>query len=87
MVLVLKTSLTDADREKFVETVKGWIKDAKFIKEEEWGEKVLAYPIKKERSGFFLNFVFEAKEDLTKDLEKKVQASDNILRDLLLKVK
>jgi small subunit ribosomal protein S6 len=85
LVLVLKTSLTDANRKKFVETVKDWIKDSKFTKEEEWGEKVFAYPIKKEKSGFFLNFVFETKEDLIKDLEKKILASDNVLRQLLLK--
>ena len=85
LVVVLKTALSDANRKKFVETIKGWIGDAKFTKEEEWGEKVLAYVIKRENSGFFQNFVFEAKEDLSKDLEKKITASDNVLRHLLLR--
>jgi len=85
LVVVLKTALSDANRKKFVETIKGWIGDAKFTKEEEWGEKVLAYVIKRENSGFFQNFIFEAKEDLAKDLEKKITASDNVLRHLLLR--
>jgi small subunit ribosomal protein S6 len=85
LVVVLKTSLSEANRKKFVETVKGWIGDVKFTKEEEWGEKVLAYVIKRENSGFFQNFVFEAKEELSKDLEKKITASDNVLRHLLLR--
>jgi small subunit ribosomal protein S6 len=85
LVVVLKTSLSEANRKKFVETVKGWIGDAKFTKEEEWGEKVLAYVIKRENSGFFQNFVFELKDDLSKDLEKKITASDNVLRHLLLR--
>ncbi len=85
LVVVLKTSLSEANRKKFVETVKGWIGDAKFTKEEEWGEKVLAYVIKRENSGFFQNFVFELKDDLAKDLEKKITASDNVLRHLLLR--
>ena len=85
LVLVLKTSLSEANRKKFVETVKSWIGDAKFTKEEEWGEKVLAYVIKREKLGFFHNFIFEVKSELAKDLEKKVLASDNVLRHLLLR--
>jgi small subunit ribosomal protein S6 len=85
LIVVLKTSLSEANRKKFVETVKTWVKGAKFTKEEEWGEKVLAYAIKRENSGFFQNFVFELKEELAKDLEKKITASDNVLRHLLLR--
>jgi ribosomal protein S6 len=85
LVLVLKTSLTEASRKKFLETVKSWIGDAKFSKEEGWGEKVLAYTIKRENSGFFQNFVFEVKEEIAKDLEKKLTASDNVLRHLVLR--
>jgi len=39
LVVVLKTSLSEANRKKFVETLKSWIGDVKFTKEEEWGEK------------------------------------------------
>jgi small subunit ribosomal protein S6 len=85
LVVVLKTSLSEANRKKFVETVKSWIGDVKFTKEEEWGEKVLAYTIQRETSGFFENFVFEAKDELSKDLEKRITASDNVLRHLLLR--
>ena len=85
LVVVLNTALTEANRKKFIETVKGWIGDVKFTKEEEWGEKALAYTIKRMNSGFFENFVFEVKETLAADLEKKLTASDNVLRHLLLR--
>jgi small subunit ribosomal protein S6 len=85
LVLVLNTALTEANRKKFLETVKSWIGKAKFTKEEEWGEKVLAYTIKRMNSGFFQNFVFEVEETLAVDLEKKLTASDNVLRHLLLR--
>jgi small subunit ribosomal protein S6 len=85
LVVVLKSSLTEANRKKFLETVKGWAGDAKFTKEEEWGEKALAYTIKRLNTGFFQNFVFEVKENLATDLEKKLTASDNVLRHLLLR--
>ena len=87
LVLVLKTSLTEANRKKFLEGVKSWVKDAKFTKEEEWGEKALSYSIKRQTSGFYINYLFELKDELSKDLEKRLIGSDDVLRHLLLRVK
>jgi ribosomal protein S6 len=58
LVLVLNTALTEANRKKFLETVKSWAGDAKFTKEEEWGEKVLAYTIKRCQFRIFPEFCF-----------------------------
>ena len=85
LVLVLKTSLSQANRKKFLENIKTLLKDAKFIKEEELGEKTLAYKIKRETSGFYVNYLFELKDELSKDLEKKLIATDDVLRHLLLR--
>lgn len=87
LVLVLKSSLSEANRKKLLETVKGWLKDVKFNKEEEWGEKPLSYPIKKENSGFYQNFLFELKEAMPSDFEKRLTTNENVLRHLLLKQK
>ena len=86
LVLVLKTSLTDANRKKFLETVKGWFGGAKIAKEEEWGEKTLAYGIRHEKTGFYLNFLLESAK-LPVDLEKKLFASENVLRHLVIREK
>ena len=48
LVLVLRTSLSEADRKKLVDQVKKALGDIKVTKEEEWGQKPLAYAIKKE---------------------------------------
>lgn len=85
LVLALKTSLSEANRKKFLETVKSLLKGAKFTKEEEWGEKVLSYKIKKETNAFYVNYLFELKDELSKDLEKKLIATDDVLRHLLLR--
>lgn len=85
LVLVLKTSLSEANRKKLLETVKSYIKGAKFSKEEDWGEKVLSYKIKRETAGFYINYLFELKEELAKDFEKKLVSNDGILRHLLLR--
>lgn len=87
LVVVLKTSLDKENRKKLLETIKTWLKGAKFTKEEEWGEKVLSYVIKRENSGFYINYLFEIKEEFAKDVEKKLIANDNVLRHLLLRTK
>lgn len=86
LVLILKTSLSDAQRKKVVDTFKSWLKDAKFTKEEEWGQKALAYPINKEVSGYYVDFVVEL-ENIPSDFEKRVQTNEDVLRHLLVRVK
>jgi len=87
LVLVLKTTLSEANRKKLLETIKSYLKGAKFSKEEDWGEKVLSYKIKREPAGFYVNYLFELKDELAKDLEKKLVANDDVLRHLLLRTK
>jgi ribosomal protein S6 len=85
LVLVLKASLSDIQRKKLLETIKSYIKDVKISKEEEWGQKPLSYSIKREKSGFYLNYQLEAKDAFPLDFEKKLMAQDDVLRHLLLR--
>ncbi len=87
LVLVLKTSLSEANRKKLLETIKSFLPELKIVKEDEWGQKPLAYSIKKEIAGYYLNWIFELKAELPKDFEKKLITNDNILRHLLLRKK
>ena|ERR1035437_3215929 len=85
LVLVLKASLSEVQRKKLLETIKSWLKDVKVAKEEEWGQKPLSYSIKREASGFYLNYQLEAKDSFPLDFEKKLVAQDDVLRHLLLR--
>jgi len=84
LVLVLRPSLSESERKKTTETVKGWIKDVKISKDEEWGQKALAYKIKKENAGFYLNYELEA-EVIPGDFEKRIIGQDSIIRHLLIR--
>lgn len=87
LVLVLKSSLSEADRKKLLDTVKGWLKDVKVTKEEEWGQKPLAYKIKKELAGYYTLLHLESEIGVSPDFEKRLLANDNVLRFLLLRKK
>ena len=85
LTLVLKSSLKDTDRKKLIDNLKGLLGKAK-VAEKEWGQKVLAYPIKKEVSGVFLNWNIDSDSVIPSDFEKKLLNNDSILRHLLLRV-
>jgi len=87
LVLVVRPSLKDADRKKLVDNVKSWLTNVKFTKEEEWGQKPLAYPIKKEVSGNYYQWYFESEEGIKAEFEERIFRNDNIIRHLMLRTK
>lgn len=87
LVLVIKPSLSEADRKKLIESVKGLVKDAKITKEEDWGQKPLSYKIKKELAGYYVLMQLESEVGLGADMEKKLINNEDILRHLLLRTK
>lgn len=87
LVLVLRTSLSDAQRKKLLETIKSWLKDMKIAKEDEWGQKTLSYKIKREVSGYYTLLTLESESSVPLDLEKRILAQENILRHLLIRKK
>lgn len=58
--------------------------EGKIIKEENWGEKTLAYPIKKNHTAFFYNWLIEIPKNKINSLRKKLNFEEKILRYLLL---
>lgn len=86
LVVVVKSSVKEADRKKLLEQVKGWLGKVKVTKEEDWGQKALAYPIKKEDSGHYYQLFLEG-ETFPTDFETRVLQNNSVLRHLLLRTK
>lgn len=82
LVVVAKTT---ADTKKLVDVVKGWLGKAKVAKEDDWGQKPLAYEIKHQSAGHYYFMQLETEEGIPADLEQKIQRSDDVLRHLLLR--
>lgn len=85
LTLVLNSGLTEANRKKLLESIKGMLKDAKFSNEKDWGEKNLAYPIKRQNKGYYFNLDLSLEGDLGKEFSRKIIAHEDILRYLLLR--
>lgn len=87
LVLVVRPSLTDAERKKQIDAVKKLLEGMKIAKEEEWGQKPLAYTIKRENAGYYYLLKLETENTIPKGFETKLLTNDNILRHLLLRTK
>lgn len=85
LVLVLKTSLTQDKVKKLIGEIEKWLKDIKISKQDELGEKELAFKIKKETRGIFLDLKLEGKEVIPSDFEKRIREEADILRHLLIR--
>ena len=87
LVLVLRPNLPDAKKKQAIDGVKTMLKGVKVTAEEDWGQKVLAYPIKKEQAGVYVKMSLESEEGVAKDFETKLFQNDTVLRHLLVRTK
>ncbi len=72
-------------KEEEKETIKKIVDNfGKIIKTENWGEKTLAYPIKKNRRAYYFNYFIEIEPKKTLELKRKLNFETKLLRYLLL---
>lgn len=86
LVLVLRTSLSESQQKKLIDSIKSLLKGVKTVKEKVLGQKPLSYPIKKEIAGVYIDWSFEM-ESIPADFEKKLLVNENVLRHLLIRRK
>lgn len=88
LTLVLKTDLDEKDRKGILDSVTKRLtgEDGKVKKEDLWGNKDLAYKIKKQTKGYFAHYEIEADPKNAKGIDKALQVEENIIRFLLVRV-
>lgn len=60
-------------------------KKGKMIKEDRWGKRKLAYPIKKFEEAFYVFFLYDGDPDIPFELERRFKQTEAILRFLTVK--
>lgn len=87
LTLVLKPDLEEKERKDLLASISKKIvgEEGKVQKEDLWGVKSLAYPIKRQTSGYFAHFEIQADPKSAKGLDKKLDLEEDILRYLLIR--
>lgn len=89
LVLVIRPRVTEKDRTALLKEVKDLLKDIKIVKEEDWGQKPLAYPIRHEVAGVYVKWDLETEEEVTipNGFEQTLIRNENILRHIVIRTK
>ena len=87
LMFILKPEVSEEESRAEVEKIKDFVKAEKgeVVKEEAWGKRVLAYPIKHFSEGFYHLLNFKSTPAKVKELEKKLNLDDSVLRSLIMR--
>lgn len=85
LTLVLKVDLEEKARKELLDIIKTSFAKASKVKEDLWGVRDLAYPIKKQTQGFYVHFELEADPKIIKDIDKTLKVEEDILRYLIVR--
>lgn len=89
VTVVLKTSLDDDARNALIEQIAGRLnpsgEEATAPRINHWGQRTLAYPIEKERDGYYV--LYEATVDPARinGIERDLLYEENVLRHLVVR--
>jgi len=87
-IYVLEPSRVQEDYEKFNKDLKIFInQNGAVISAEIWGERLLAYPIKKHNKGCYGQAIFETEnEDFTSKLNEFYDTNEIVIKHIIVKI-
>ena len=88
IMFIVKTTMESQNIKKTIENMKKIITDGKgkIVDTKEMGERKLAYPIKKELTGYYYVLKVEASKEAIAEFDRKASIDENILRHLIIKL-
>ena len=87
IMFILSTQLTDEEKQAGVKLVEDTLakEGAVEIKTEVWGERKLAYPIKKKENGYYVLTLFQMDGTGLTEVEAKLNITESILKYMIVK--
>lgn len=89
VTVIFQTNLDDESRSALVERVSGWLTHGETDDDKPvanvWGQRRLAYPIRKNTEGYYI--LFNAKLDVEQmsDIDRNMQHNEDILRYMIIR--
>lgn len=87
IMFILSTQLTDEEKQSAVEFVEKTLANAGAteLKTEIWGDRKLAYPIKKKENGYYVLTLFQIDGTNLTEVERRLNITDSILKYMIVK--
>ena len=86
-VFILKPNMEEEENKSQIERIKSIIEDngGKIDNLDEWGQRRLAYEIKKNKEGYYTIINFQAETDLVNELDRTSKINENIIRHMIIR--
>ncbi len=86
MMFIVKTVSDEATVKATIDNLKSVITSMKgeITEEKDMGQKKLAYPIKKEITGFYYVINFIANNEIVAELDRKAKIDENVIRHMII---
>ena len=87
IMFILSTQLSDDEKKAGVTLVEETLTKAGAVelKTEIWGDRKLAYPIKKKENGYYVLILFQIDGTRLPEVEAKLNISESILKYMIVK--
>lgn len=86
LVYILRPNLEDEAKEAVFNKVKGIIETNGQVTEiDTWGNRKLAYPIKKLNEGFYNLVYFTADKEVVNEIDRNLKITDSVIRHLIVR--
>ena len=87
IMFILSTQLTDEEKQAGVTFVENTLTAAGSteVKTEIWGDRKLAYPIKKKENGYYVLTTFQADGTRFTEIEAKLNINESLLKYMIVK--
>ncbi len=88
LTIVLRVGLEEEGLTALVDRVKGWVtaEGGNVVRTDHWGRRRLAYPIRKEREGYYVFMLVQTEPAQIVRVERNMRLSEDILRFLFVRV-
>ncbi len=79
---VLSPTLSEEETTQFVQQMAEVIgqKKGRMVKQDIWGKRRLAFPIKRFQEGIYVFFTYEGAGDISTELERRFKQTDSVIR-------
>lgn len=87
-MFIVSSELEEKDKDKKIDEIKTTLTKfgATILHEAAWGKRKLAYPIKKEKHGYFGILNFESEPETLLEIQEKLKFMDHLLRFMIIKM-
>ena len=86
-VFIIKPNMEEEEYKAQIERITGIIENynGEIDKVDEWGQRRLAYEIKKNKEGYYTIINFQAETDLVNELDRTSKINESIIRHMIVR--